>query len=420
MNLPGRTLYLFLAGAFLAGLALGAILFSNPGSPLAPSGTITAGNLPANSAAPNLHPLPGTTASTDASGSAESLTGEKLISRLWVALTNPNEDERYTEWMQLLKNMSKEDGVKIREMFLKMDREGRRFTPEWLAFWPRWGAVDGPGALEFLKTHEHPSWRNDAAEMLVRGWAAADPAAARRWLEENRNSPFFEGAERGYFDGLARTNLSLATQEAIADATGDSKRMLKVMERLSEQALQQRSLDGMVEWWNGLPGDGIPGTAKREAVGHVWWRLQFADPDKAAAWLAHEAGGILRSDFHIQEQANRYMESDPAKAMTWLSSLPASSETELYTGIGTTLRRWAGKDSAAVEQWLAAQPAGPARDQAYTAYGYYLQSQDSPASQQWLDAVQDKSWLTRQYPHGLRLSQGQDGSLIRKEQILVP
>ncbi len=419
MNLPGRTLSLYLTGAFLAGLALGVALFSSPASKVDPAGT-AAGNLHPDSAAANTRHLSSTHASADASDSPESLTGEKLISRLWVALTIPDEDERYAEWMRLLKNMSQADGVKVREMFQKMDREGRHFTPEWKAFWPRWGAVDGAGALEFLKTHEHPSWRNDAAEMLVRGWAAADPTAARAWLEANHDSPFFQGAERGYFDGLARSNLPRATQEAIADATGDSERMGKAMERLAEQALQQRTLDGMVEWWNGLPGDGLNGTAKREAVGHIWWRLQFADPDKAAAWLAHEAGGTLRSDFHIQEQANRYLENDPAKAMTWLSTLPPSSESQMYTGIGTTLRRWASKDPAAVEQWLAAQPAGPARDQAYTAYGYHLQSHDSPAAQQWLDAVQDKSWLTREYPRGIRVSQAKDGSLIQKPQVLVP
>jgi len=424
MRNPQLVLVAAVLGSFLVGLATGYTLFNSPPTASTAAGPSAGSDLAHPTDAKTTGGATGARQSSSFGLAAESdapLSGEKLRAQMWTTLTISDENERHAEWLALLKHLTKDDALEVRDMFRKMDKAGRHFDFEWYSFWPRWGQVDGEGALEFLKTHEWPGWRNDAATMLARGWASADPDAARRWLDAHPDSPFHDGAERGYFDGLARTNLPRATQEAIALATGDSDRMSHAMESLAERALQQYSLSGMVDWWNALPDDPASGTAKREAIGHVWYRLQFADPQKAADWMSSLAATPFRSDMHIGQTADRLAQNSSSKAMDWLASLPPSSTSGMYTNLGTQLRSWAGKDQPAAESWLKAQPVTPARDQAYTAYGYYLQSQNDPAAQQWLDAVQDKAWLTKTYNKTMHLSFSGDGKAPEaKEEIIVP
>jgi hypothetical protein len=276
-----------------------------------------------------------------------------------------------------------------------MEAEGRRYPFEWSAFWPRWGEVDAPGALEYLKHNEWPSWRPEAAEMIIRGWAKKDPNAARAWLTANPTSSWYDGALRGYLDGLARTDLDRATNELAALAKG--RPHLRLMEVLTEQALQQRQLGGMLSWWEALPDDPGKGSARREAIGHIYWRLQNANMDRAAQWLGSLAGTPYRSDQHIGELAEKMASKDPASAVEWVSSLPPNPADGRYTAIGRTVTALARTDAAAVEQWLGKLPESPLRDQAAAAYVRHLQGQNkSELADKWLSTIRDRSLVQPQ------------------------
>jgi hypothetical protein len=321
-------------------------------------------------------------------GSADDLVG--LPQRFWSVLTIADERERQAAWLDMLAKLTPADATAVRGLFSKMDKQGRAFPFEWRAFWPRWGEVDGAGALGYLKNNEWPSWRPEAAEMIVRGWAKTNPSEARAWLEANRSSPWYDGALRGYLDGLARANLDRATNEIAA--LGEGRPLLRLMEVLTEQALQQRQLGGMVAWWESLPDDAKEGSARREAVGHVYWRLQGAEPQKAADWLASLAGTPYRNEQYIGEIAQKFAEMDPASAVEWVSSLPPDPTDGHYTGISRSVTALAQKDAPALEAWLQKLPDSPLRDQAVAAYVTALNSkQQADAAAKWMSTISDPS-----------------------------
>ncbi len=323
-----------------------------------------------------------------------------LPQRFWTVLTIADERERHAAWLEMLAQLTPADATAVRDLFRKMEKQGRQFPFEWTAFWPRWGEVDGGGALEFLKSNEWPSYRPTAAEMILRGWAKTNPAAARAWLDANRESPWYDGALRGYLDGLARGDLDHATNEVAA--LGQGRPLTRLMEVLTEQALRQRQLGGMVSWWESLPDDPKDGSARREAIGHVYWRLQSADPERAAQWLGALARGPYRSEQHIGEFAGKLAEKDPAAAVEWVANLPPNPADGHYTGISRAITALAQQDVGALESWLNKLPASPLRDQAAAAYVGALKSDaQRERAAKWMSTISDQSKVPNQVREAL-------------------
>jgi len=395
MNTSRLSVALAVIGAFVAGICVGS--FTGNGS-LAPGH----GGSAVTSADVRPRGVGSHAASKRAGGSeallapegSEELVGDELVKRVWTTLTIGDENERHAEWLRLLPTLNAQDALAIRDLFRKMDAQGRHFTFEWASFWPRWGEVDGTGALAYLANNESPNWRPEAAEMIVRGWAKADPNAARAWLFANVASPFHDGALSGYIDGLARTDLARATTEALT--LGAGKDMSKVMESLTEQALQQRQLGGMMDWWQSLPDDPSEGSARRAAIQAIYSRLQFADVDRAQDWMTQLAATPYRDDDRLGEVAEKIAQKDAGKAVEWIASIPPSPADGHYIAIGRTMRAWGQQDSAAAEAWLNQLPVSPLRDQALIAYTRYLRGAQSPMVDYWLAQVQDQELVQQQ------------------------
>jgi len=377
---------LAIAGAFAAGVSVG-MYFSTPTHPFhSPSENAAPSSLPRD-------PSPGRAASVAKSGATDEASSDPqaVAERFWTALTIPDEQERQAAWLAMLPKLTAENAPEIRELFRKMDKQGRWFISEWDVFWRRWGEVDAPAALKDIEnvgSQYHP----DLAEKILKGWATTGSAEARSWLEANRKSPSYQSALRGYLDGLARTNLDRATQDALT--LGQGHNMHRLVEVLTEQALRQREIGGMVEWWKSLPDDPNNGSAKREAIQHVYWRMRIASNERAGEWLAQLAGTPFRPESQIGNLAERMAQSDPSKALEWVTSLPPSPTDGRYTAIGRTVNALAQRDPAAVETWLTEQKPSPLRDQGLMAYATYLDRQaQTDAAQRWLEQVQDKQLL---------------------------
>ena len=128
--------------------------------------------------------------------------------------------------------------------------------------------------------------------------------------------------------------------------------MSEFIEVLAEQALQQRQLTGMLEWWRTLPDDANQGSARIAAVGPVYSRLAEADVAQAQGWLTELANTPYREEGSIGSFAQRLAATDPAASVAWVASLPPDSDGH-YTGIGRTVRTWSASDQPAVDRWIA-------------------------------------------------------------------
>jgi hypothetical protein len=142
--------------------------------------------------------------------------------------------------------------------------------------------------------------------------------------------------------------------------------MSEYMEVLVEQALQQRQLEGTLEWWRALPDDSSDGSARLSAVAPIMSRLSDADPVRAQTWVTELANTPYRDEGSIGVVAQKLAENDAPGAVAWAASLPPSAEGH-YTGIGRSVRAWAATDKASLDKWVAALPPSPLREQAVAA-----------------------------------------------------
>lgn len=296
---------------------------------------------------------------------ADGLAGEELVSRAWTALTDSNDNTRHAAWLAVMATMTEREARDIRELFRKRLEEGFHHDYEWAAFWAQWGEMDGKAALEHVLSAESKDHQQELADRVMRGWAKADPVAARAWLEANISSPSFNSALTGYVRGLAKVDLAGATQAALALGKDLSK--ANFVMPLVEQAAQQRQLGGMLDWWRALPDE--PGNRSLRAVAlqPIVERLTRANPALAQAFVTEVASSRQRSDDLIGDFAGRIASQNPADAVNWVASLPPSPTDGHYSGIGRAVKAWVARDPAAADAWIAALPPSPLRDQAVEA-----------------------------------------------------
>ena len=388
----GRVLAIVaVAAAFAAGLGLGLFLGTgrDPGSDQ-PSPNFSSG-------AERAMILPGSAVSADREKSDKESVApsgsdrEKISARFWATLTNPDDAQRQAEWIGLLANLRADNAMEVRELFRKMDRQGRWFIPEWDAFWPRWGEVDPSGALAHIPTI--PEFLQPSlAEKVLRGWGGKDAAGARSWLTANMSSPLYGEALRGYLDGLARTNLEAATRDAAL--LGKDQNAVRLTEVLTDQALRQRQLGGMVDWWRTLPDDPADGSLRKEAVQHVYYRLRTADHDQAAEFLGELAKTPYFPETQIRDLSGKMSDSDPLRALNWLATLPPSPSSGRHVGFTGVVSNLARKDPVALEGWIQQQPPSALRDRVVVTLANHLkQNNQVEAAQRWLGEVKDLSAL---------------------------
>jgi hypothetical protein len=400
-----RILVLGILASFIVGVGVGHFLADTPASPTPGQRTSLSGTGGDQGGQPGFAggaDPSAANAANSANGADDGLPAgdSALVQKFWGCLIMPDETERQLAWLAMLGKLTKEDAEGVRELFNKMDRQGRHFLPEWETFLGRWGRIDGVGAMAYLERHPEEQARPNLAERILRGWGQADPEAAAAWLGANPELPNRANALRGFVDGFAKRDLDRATQFVMKEAAENPEELAKLMDGLSERALQQRQLGGLAKWFEQMPDS----PAKRSAFEAVNQRLQRASDGRAADWVAEQAGQPWRSDKAIAEAAAKIAKSDPRGAVDWASKLPASPTTGRVAGLHQAVTALATQDAAAAQAWLEQSNLPAAvREEGRAAYTFHLLSVGDPEGTRWLESLPDKALLA---PGGKRGGSG--------------
>ena len=257
------------------------------------------------------------------------------------------------------------------DLLRREQKAGVFSEPEWLAFWPRWGALDGPAALAYHASLPDSRWNGNDISLTMRGWSAVDPDGAAAWLNAHPDIRHADNAFYGYIDGVASNDLGGATHMTIEALPDGDPYMSGATERLAEQAVRQGKIAGLEGWFDQLPPDVDPGSAKSSAVQHVWWQLQKSDLAAAADWVGAHAGDPWRSDHGISEVAERVGEENPIAAVQWLGQIGVSPNDGSYPGLNGVVQEWAQRDPVGLESWLTQPNGGAVQRQAVQDYIAY-------------------------------------------------
>ncbi len=357
--------WLIRCSLLLAGFAAGWAVFqsSAPGSDPATAavgrapvgGTPFTGTGPANT--PNQK-------SRQASGPAAATSGNGSVrERFEAGMRLPNPRRRLTAFLRQLDTLTAAEAPALQQLIHDLNREGLQLPAEWQAFIERWGELDGAAAAAHALTKTGERWVGSGLRTILSGWASQDPAAAAAWLNAHGDNPYFDQALEGMITGMAETDPLAATQVALSSLPEGNRPMASsLMEQLAETVVRSGKNPAMLEWFEELPVDANGIGIKNAAFGHVWWRLQAASLDEAAAWLTTNASQPWRNDRQYGETTAIMAQKDPVAALDWAGSLPPSPVDGRWPGVNSTLRDWHARDPAAATAYVEAQPATPFGD----------------------------------------------------------
>lgn len=216
-------------------------------------------------------------AGADGSSSAGTPPGITLSSRPTPA--------RLTAFSRLLGEITPEAAGPLFDL-LAAETTATLTETEWGAFLEKWGRQDGPGAAAHLAGK--PSLANHAPGMLY-GWAAADPAAATAWLEQQGR-----GATPQPWESAARRELLLGWL--------------------------QSDFDGPAHWLDAHRDD----AAYSEAAAAFAKEAAAIDPAAALVW-AKSIEGPWQS-WALQEVGRRWLAREPDAARTALLATGLTEE----------------------------------------------------------------------------------------------
>lgn len=291
------------------------------------------------------------------------------------AVRDPNPLTRRLAFAKLLESMTPENAMQIREELVGLGARG----DTWNEFNYAWGAIAGRDAFDFARTSDEP----DLGAALT-GWAAADPTGALAALDNlpEEMVPQRRNLERNVIEGIADTDLDLATRMALqfgADDPGHGSRLLR---SVANEALRSGGAETASLWVETLPD----GPAKGSAMRRVTESYVRDDPQAAAEWASQFADqDYARSA--IGEIGDEWAESDPQATMAWLETLPAGSAQN--NGFSQALGEWEDRDPAAAGDYLMSMDPSPQRDAAIAGFARGYAWQDPDTAFAWAEAITD-------------------------------
>jgi len=294
------------------------------------------------------------------------------------ALTDGNKLRKQRAVLDLLDKLTAENAPAVRDVFLAAHRPGDKEDFAWIAFWTRWGEVDGGAALEYFATHPELAGTGAGTNAMA-GFIGSDRATARRWLTDHRDLNGFDLLARVYAENLAKTDASMATQELFSITSDPSQRYIGLGPIVLE-ALTSGGMQGVEGWFANLND-----MQKKEAFIHTVWAIKDVDLDALTAWYSAQADKPWRDDKHLDDIVRRYAQHDPAASIEWLFSLPPDPQSGQPAGLPMAVDIWARRDAPNAAAWLLRNVEQPWFPKA--ASGYVRNRRGSAAEAELLGAV---------------------------------
>jgi len=247
-----------------------------------------------------------------------------------------------------------------------------------------WGEKDGKAALAALDTLRRGD-SEGAKSTALAAWAATDPDAALKWLQDRnaqkdpKSDPRQDSAlTRGILTGLARRDVGVALNYLMTLNEGQQGDFVGLL-------VEQKMKDGVTagaEWAENLPNERMRVTGMEVAGGQFLRR----DLDGAVQWAEKIAA---RPDAHeaVADVANEMANRNGSEAAAWVAKLPAGpSQNHAFEDVFET---WTRADPLAASQSLTSLTAGPGRDAAIQAFSNTLARENPTDALTWAGVISD-------------------------------
>jgi hypothetical protein len=208
----------------------------------------------------------------------------------------------------------------------------------------RWAQADPAAAVAYAKGLPRLATREALVRCALEEWIQAAPAAALKWVEALPAGREKEKCWSTAFDALA---------------SRDPKQALALADGLTVSAATKNRLRGVIlQSWarTDPPAAAAVAAAMKDTagslLGDIASRWAIMDPKTAMAWVAGLPSLKARQDA-LWRAAEGWASVDGQAAVTYLLSQPAG---ETHTALSSALKRWAADEPEAAMSWAAGLP----------------------------------------------------------------
>ncbi|MES2475757.1 MAG: hypothetical protein V4640_08250 [Verrucomicrobiota bacterium] len=255
----------------------------------------------------------------------------------------------------LIAAMSRDELPAATQQLIAAQRAGNDSAHRvWADLWQRWGQVAPEDALKSTPGNPGPQTSNDWRNFM-KGWLAADPAAAMAWAQARNPGEGHAAAVAVAITGSSSGNLKQLEKDMVK-LSPDAVTTRECLHDYYDLAIVSGGKADAAEVYDNLAPE-----LKEAAWPVTLERLGYTAPREAAQWVEDHAKDPGVDYETTQRLVYRLGNEDPAWTMDWLSRVEvdnrANGEIKGPPLSWIALSIWKGKDAAAANAWEAAQEA---------------------------------------------------------------
>lgn len=309
--------------------------------------------------------------------SAEAI-GERLteINRLADPL------DRQAALMDLINRLGPGEFAAVAEQFRNMDHFGNS-GDEYEMILRGWAKADPLGALDYAG--KQPNSRGESS-VILSAWAGNDAAAAEKWALDHHEgdgpNPWLASVVRG----IAAYDIDHATK--LAGTMPLSRERAEAMDAITRALFMQSAEAAMA-----YPATIQDPDMRAGYVSMIAERLANKDADKAATWIASLPDGALqnRGARRVAEALSR---QDVTQAAAWVKKLSPEAQAEAARGVIIPMSRG---DIPGTAKWVTTLSGIPNYDRVVEEYVWSCDYRSPEQSAAWIQGVANEEQRTRLY-----------------------
>lgn len=307
-------------------------------------------------------------------------TGGPAVERLAGIVRITDSFERQRALMSLIESLGAGEFAAVAEQFRQLDHLGDS-RGEYELLLNGWAKADPLAALDYVGANG-----GRGRGTILSSWAGNDPAAAEQWARDSHKGDGANPYMADVIRGIAGHDLASASR--LAQEMPSSRERGNAIESIT-RALLVEGMDAAMAYPAGIKDTHLRGSF----VSEIAERLARKDPSKAADWIASMGEGAVQSRA-AREVGGALAQLDPKAAASWVSKLKPEAQSEAARGVIPVMSR---DDIAGTAQWVSGLAGAPNYDRVVEEFVWSCNSRAPEQSAAWIQGVADQDRQRRLY-----------------------
>lgn len=305
-----------------------------------------------------------------------------------------NRMERLAAWTALLASTDAAGLASIGTGMVDWYRSGGSGGDEelaWLHF--REGQLTGSTSLDATMPREPNGNLSLTLTRRMRGWASADPAAAKAWIDQREEGSVKQTMLSAWFEGAIDAHpAQAATLYAQVPESGKTSTLMPLIDSLH----REKGMDGVVAWFQQATKNPAAGVPLQPAFDKLTWRLgqmgQF-QPEAVLSVMRDPTNAPWLNATSITNATRQMAGNAPGRIIELVAEISGRDESlqedEVRQILRSTVRNSSGSTINNLGNWLKQNPTHSLHDLTVRYFVEQAAREDPAAAAAWAGKIRD-------------------------------